>query len=165
MVTAHKIPNDSLFMEPAVSSMHVPHSLTERTKFTLPQRFCSVLTSAKCIRSFFAFLSVVTHVLVRIQKHEYDHHDVIWRPAHDESNYNHHGNPHRFHLGTMYYPTSVYFGGYVLTSCLHLSLEHLLAFCKNNTKTLGSTWELFPCLQDAFDTSPYNARTRVASEY
>lgn len=129
MVTADKTPNDSLFMEPARSRLHAPHSLTKKTSLRCPKAF-AVFWQAQKALGVFTFLSVFTHVLVRIQKHEYDHHDVIWRPAHDESNYNHHGNPQRFHLGTMYYPTSVHFGGYVLTSRLHLSLEHLLAFCK-----------------------------------
>ena len=165
MVTAHNIPNNCLFIEPALSRLHEPHSLTERTKLTLPKSFCHVLTSAKDIRSFFAFLSVVTHVLVRIQKHEYDHHDVIWRPAHDESNYNHHGNPHRFHLGTMYYPTSVHFGGYVLPSRLHLSLEHLLAFCKITQKH----WVHLGDYSRAYETpsTPHliRAEGRVVNEY
>jgi len=52
MVTAHKIPNDSLFTESALSRLHAPHSLTEKTKLTLPKSFCLVLISAKGIRSF-----------------------------------------------------------------------------------------------------------------
>jgi hypothetical protein len=75
------------------------------------------------------FISLVTHVFVRVEKHKDDHHNVIRRPAHDESNHNHHGDSQRLHLGSVDNTTSVHFGGYMFAPSLHLSLEHLFTFC------------------------------------
>ena len=48
-----------------------------------------------------------TYTLGRIQEHEYQHHDVVRCPAHDECHHDDDGYPEGLHLRLVYQPLTV----------------------------------------------------------